>query len=377
MPRILLLAVLLLAAACSKAPDPPATLSPKAVAPAVPVAAAAPAEIAWEKGDVDAAFVKAKAENKPLFLYWGAVWCPPCNQVKATLFNRQDFIERSRHFVPVYLDGDSKSAQRQGARFNIGGYPTMILFTPDGTEITRLPGEADAEQYMQVLALGMGGVRPVKTTLAAALAKGGTTQLPLSADDWRMLAYYSWDTDEQALIAKKDLAPTLRRLAQSCPPGEIATAARLQLKALVAEAKAPDANPTDDSVARELIVKALADPKVVRESFDLATGYPREITGQVSLPGTEGRAALVAAWDTVLVRLAADASLSAADRLSAVGGGIGDAPAVGSHLRQHAGRSHARRHRPDRESRRPGDRRAGARPRHFLRPQPPLPQADG
>ena len=86
---------------------------------------------------------------------------------------------------------------------------------------------------MQVLALGMGGVRPVKTTLAAALAKGGTTQLPLSADDWRMLAYYSWDTDEQALIAKKDLAPTLRRLAPSCPPGEIATAARLQLKALV------------------------------------------------------------------------------------------------------------------------------------------------
>ena len=216
MPRILLLAVLFLAAACSKAPDPPATLSPKAVARAVPVAAAAPAEIAWEKGDVDAAFVKAKAENKPLFLYWGAVWCPPCNQVKATLFNRQDFIERSRHFVPVYLDGDSKSAQRQGARFNIGGYPTMILFTPDGTEITRLPGEADAEQYMQVLALGMGGVRPVKTTLAAALAKGGTTQLPLSADDWRMLAYYSWDTDEQALIAKKDLAPTLRRLGPVC-----------------------------------------------------------------------------------------------------------------------------------------------------------------
>ncbi len=68
--------------------------------------------------------------NQPLFLYWGAVWCPPCNQVKATVFNRQGFIARSRFFVPVHLDGDSPSAQKLGARFKVRGYPTMILFRP-------------------------------------------------------------------------------------------------------------------------------------------------------------------------------------------------------------------------------------------------------
>ena len=119
----------------------------------------------------------------------------------ATIFNRQDFIERSRHFVPVYVDGDAPNAQKEGARFKVSGYPTMVLFTPDGTEITRLPGEVDADQYMRVLAMGMNGARPVKATLAAALAAGAAGRDKLAPEDWRMLAYYSWVTDEQQLDA--------------------------------------------------------------------------------------------------------------------------------------------------------------------------------
>src|ERR1700693_3652027 len=198
--RITCICFTLAIAACSRAPEsslptPKLTLSPFFVAlaaPTKPEAGPGDGGIAWEKGDIDAAFAAAKAANKPVFLYWGAVWCPPCNQVKATIFNRQDFIDRSRFFVPVYLDGDTKSAQKLGARFKVSGYPTMILFKPDGTEITRLPGEVDADQYMRVLAMGMNGARPVKDTLAAALGSGNAK---LSPDDWRLLAYYSWDTD--------------------------------------------------------------------------------------------------------------------------------------------------------------------------------------
>src|SRR5437588_630771 len=77
--------------------------------------------------DVDKAFALGKQSGKPVFLYWGAVWCPPCNQVKATLFSRPDFVERSHAFVPVYVDGDKPAAQKIAARFKVSGYPTMIL----------------------------------------------------------------------------------------------------------------------------------------------------------------------------------------------------------------------------------------------------------
>ena len=159
--------------------------------------------IAWKEAasdsEIDAAFAAAKSENKPVFVYWGAKWCPPCNQVKATLFNRQDFIERSRSFVPVYVDGDSPGAQKIGARFHVSGYPTMVLFNPQGKEVTRLPGEVDAVRYSEVLTLGMNASRPVSAVLADALA----TPAALGANDWRLLAFYSWDTDHQQVIAKE------------------------------------------------------------------------------------------------------------------------------------------------------------------------------
>ena len=125
----ILAALALLAAAAALAgcgrrqPEPAATVS--AVADEVPTTRDShlPRGIDWFDGDVDAAFAAASAAPKPLFLYWGAEWCPPCAQIKATIFSRREFQERSRLFVPVYLDGDTPSAQKQGERFGVVGYP--------------------------------------------------------------------------------------------------------------------------------------------------------------------------------------------------------------------------------------------------------------
>jgi thiol:disulfide interchange protein len=109
-------------AGCDRRKDEPPPPEPKsAAAKAAGEESHLPPGIAWFDGDVDAAFAAAKAANKPVFLYWGAEWCPPCAQIKTTIFAKREFQDRSRLFVPVYLDGDTPSAQKHGERFGVVG----------------------------------------------------------------------------------------------------------------------------------------------------------------------------------------------------------------------------------------------------------------
>jgi thioredoxin-related protein len=302
LPRTPLLALALAAAfaAGAQAATTPAPSSPSA--------------IAWQDAngdaDVDQAFAQARAQHKPLLLYWGAVWCPPCNQLKATLFNRQDFIERTRSFVTVHIDGDSPNAQKLGARFKVVGYPTLILFNPQGQEITRLPGEADAAQVVSVMDMGLADGRPMKAVLADAQAGKR-----LAPNEWRLLAFYSWDTDEQQLAPKDTRPALLARLASSCPAGDAEAKTRLQLKAL-ADASDKAAKPT--AAERAQMLQLLGDPAASRAQMDVLTNYAPDLVKALAGHDAAQRDTLIAAFDTALQRLQADTTLSRADRFTAL-----------------------------------------------------------
>lgn len=290
-----------------------------------------PPGIAWQQGDVNAAFALAKASNKPLLLYWGAVWCPSCNQVKATVFSRQAFKERSSLFVPVYLDGDTASAQQIGERFKVHGYPTMILFRPDGTEITRLPGEADADRYLQALSLGLNATHPVRQILTNALNGGGR----LNRDDWRMLADYSWDTDGDLPVPSDRIGQTLEKLATRAQAEQANDESlRLELKALVVEVG--DDPKQSGSLAKPKAATALTDvlhdAKRSRAYADLLVADPASATAYLTAAGTHERERLGEDYSAALARLEQDASLSTIDRLAALHGRVDlaklDAPAA-------------------------------------------------
>jgi thioredoxin-related protein len=312
-PRMLPLAVLVASISCGTAAHA-----------AVP----ASSHIAWQSAssdaEVDKAFELGRKLGKPVFLYWGAVWCPPCNQVKATLFSRADFVERSRAFVPVYVDGDKPGAQKVASRFKVQGYPTMILFKPDGTEITRLPGEVDPQRYLLTLTAGLEAQVPVKELMRRAVGKQ-----VLTAEQWQLLSYYSWETDEQQVVPTAELPKRLAELAAAAPANPPQVRDRLTFKALGAAADAASAEKSpsgarsgDVESGLRFVDRVLSDAKTSAQLSDLVI-YQSESVVKYLAPAGDARKSLASKWDTALAKLAADGALSRADQVDLLDARLG------------------------------------------------------
>lgn len=312
----ILLPVLLLGA-CSRDEERPAE---SAAAPGPP--AASGGHIAWFEGSVEEAFAQAAREDKPVFLYWGAEWCPPCHEIKATVFRSRAFIERSRLFVAVYLDGDGENAQALGERFGVVGYPTLVVFSPAGEEITRIPGGMDMQAYAEVLDLTLNDAQPVPAVLARVVDDGAR----LGVADCRLMAYYSWDQNK-AVLAGRPPAAVFRSLAQACPAESKVESSMLYVRHLDAVWVAAPAADRPAAPAEADRREALQRLHGVLDDYELARAnlYPlvmsgAKFTAALTAPGSAERAALRDKFLGALGRMARDPAIFTTERLyTAVG----------------------------------------------------------
>lgn len=187
----------------------------------------------WFHGSVAEALAAAKKRDRPLFLYWGATWCPPCNALKAEVFSNPRFGELMKSFVAVYLDGDTDQAQSWGERFHVSGYPTILVLNSQGAELTRIVESVSFAEFDEGVRAALVSKRPIAETLE--LAKSGHA----SEGDWQLLALLPLNdvpdlklTAEQKLLAQRELADAAP---QSPPQVRSILAARLLEMAAAAQ----------------------------------------------------------------------------------------------------------------------------------------------
>ncbi len=165
----------------------------------------------WFEGTVEAAYAKAKAEKKPILLYWGAVWCPPCNELKNEVFAKPRFAELMAPMLAVYLDGDSFDAQSWAEKLKVSGYPTVLVLDSSGKEVWRLSTTTTIGEFETALTSALAAGRNINEVMDRALAEKA------SDDDWRMLAYYSWGDVDELKLKGQGLLQARRELALKAP----------------------------------------------------------------------------------------------------------------------------------------------------------------
>ncbi|MFK7826279.1 MAG: thioredoxin family protein [Oligoflexales bacterium] len=144
-------------------------------------------ESLWFKGSVEEAFEQSKKLDKPVFLYWGATWCPPCNELKSQVFAKQKFKDLITSVIPVYLEGDTDAAQKWGEKLKISGYPTLLVLDPKHQELLRIAESLNIDEFEQAFLAATALRKPIKEIINDALTQEASTKV------WQALAYTHWE----------------------------------------------------------------------------------------------------------------------------------------------------------------------------------------
>ena len=130
--------------------------STSSTSPAMTSAESAPAanaktEHGFIVNDPDRAFALAKKQGKPLMIDFYGIWCPPCNELDEKVFPSAKFSHSASRFIRLKLDADQAISWKLKSRYQVSGYPTILLTTSDGDEITRIVGYRALPEFLATL----------------------------------------------------------------------------------------------------------------------------------------------------------------------------------------------------------------------------------
>lgn len=107
-------------------------------------------KISWEE-EWDAAFERARSQDRPVMANFYADWCVWCKTLETITFRDQKVAALlAEHVVPLNLDID-RGGRDIAREHRVEAPPTIILFDAEGTELGRIPGYLPPTQFLTVV----------------------------------------------------------------------------------------------------------------------------------------------------------------------------------------------------------------------------------
>lgn len=113
--------------------------------------------IKFFKGTFSEALVKAKQENKILFVDFYAVWCVPCKKMAKTVFTQEEVGKYfNEHFISLQLDAEKGENVDIAKNYKVAAYPTVAFIAPDGKALSVNTGAMDKDELMEAAKIAAG-----------------------------------------------------------------------------------------------------------------------------------------------------------------------------------------------------------------------------
>ena len=106
--------------------------------------------IKFFEGTFDEALVKAKQENKLVFVDFFATWCGPCKEMADKVFTNEEVGKyMNEKFVCMQINVETAGWQKETAeKYNVSAMPTLIFFKPDASVLSRLIGAREKDDFL-------------------------------------------------------------------------------------------------------------------------------------------------------------------------------------------------------------------------------------
>jgi thiol:disulfide interchange protein len=104
--------------------------------------------IPW-RTDFAAASAESASTNKPLFIYFTADWCEPCQSLRHTTWADANVEKALSNFIPVKIDVDQHRDLVN--QYPSEGIPHFVIAKSDGTKLRETVGAYPPTEFIEWL----------------------------------------------------------------------------------------------------------------------------------------------------------------------------------------------------------------------------------
>jgi len=99
-------------------------------------------------GSFDSMQKRAEVSNKPYIVYFTASWCLPCQKMEIESFKNSEVASLlNSKFMSIKMNEGEEISKELAAEYNVGGYPTFIIFDSMGEPMGRIDGYQTKDRF--------------------------------------------------------------------------------------------------------------------------------------------------------------------------------------------------------------------------------------